>query len=224
MAAKSNTASSRAGRRKSEVLPAVQSRAEAVEKLQRYAALSAQIEARAARVTAAVAQMKAEADKLDAPLIEEQQAIFLAIKPWWAVAGATVTEGDRKTAELGGCLLGHRTGNPTLKHPSPVEKAVNLLVERGWKGLLRIKFELDKPAITAALRWLSAPLGSHDYDASSRAGDAGDENIDIVAARDWFAAAGFRITQTEDFFIDRLPPKGETVDVVADPAAKQVAA
>jgi hypothetical protein len=129
-----------AKRRKSEVLPAVQSRAEAIEKLQRYAALSAQIEARAARVTAAIAQLKAEADKLDAPLIEEQQAIFLAIKPWWAVAGATVAEGDRKTAELGGCLLGNRTGNPTLKHPSPMEKAVGLLVERGWKGLLRIKF------------------------------------------------------------------------------------
>jgi phage host-nuclease inhibitor protein Gam len=199
-------------RRKSEVLPAVQSRAEAIDKLQRYAALAAQIEARAGRVAAAVAQMKAEADKLDAPLIEEQQAIFLAIKPWWAVAGATVTEGDRKTAELGGCLLGHRTGNPTLKHPSPVEKAVNLLVERGWKGLLRVKFELDKPAITAALRWLGAPLGTTD---------AKDEDIDIVAARDWFASAGFRITQTEDFFIDRLPPKGEPVDVVADPAATQ---
>lgn len=201
-----------AKRRKSEVLPAVQSRAEAIEKLQRYAALSAQIEARAGRVTAAIAQMKAEADKLDAPLIEEQQAIFLAIKPWWAVAGTSVAEGDRKTAELGGCLLGNRTGNPTLKHPSPVEKAVNLLVERGWKGLLRVKFELDKPAIVAALRWLGAPLGTTD---------AGDEDIDIVAARDWFASAGFRVTQTEEFFIDRLPPKGQAVEVIADPAASQ---
>ena len=201
-----------AKRRKSEVLPAVQSRAEAIEKLQRYAALSAQIEARAARVTAAIAQLQAEADKLDAPLIEEQKAIFLAIKPWWAVAGATVAEGDRKTAELGGCLLGHRTGNPTLKHPTPVEKAANLLVERGWKGLLRIKFEIDKPAIVAALRWLAAPLGTTD---------AGDEDIDIVAARDWFASAGFRVTQTEEFFIDRLPPKGQAVEVIADPAATQ---
>jgi len=203
-----------AKRRKSEVLPAVQSRAEAIEKLQRYAALSAQIEARAARVTAAIAQMKAEADKLDAPLIAEQQAIFLAVKPWWAVAGGTVTEGDRKTAELGGCLLGNRTGNPTLKYPAPEPVAVKMLLERGWKGLLRIKAELDKPAIVAALRWLSAPFGTVD---------AGDEDIDVAAARDWFAAAGFRVTQKEEFFIDRLGTV-PAATVVADSAAQQVAA
>ena len=201
-----------AKRRKSEVLPAVQSRAEAIDKLQRYAALSAQIEARAGRVTAAIAQMKAEADGLDAPLIEEQQAIFLAIKPWWAVAGSSVTDGDRKTAELGGCLLGHRIGNPTLKHPVPAEKAVNLLSERGWKGLLRIKLELDKPAIIAALRWLAAPLGTVD---------AGDDDIDIVAARGWFQTTGFKIDQKEEFFIDRLPPKAAITETITDPAATQ---
>jgi phage host-nuclease inhibitor protein Gam len=199
-------------RRKSEVLPAVQSREEAIQKLQRYAALSADIAAREARVTRAVAQMRAEADSLNAPLLAEQEAIFLAVKPWWAVAGASVVDGDRKTAELGGCLIGHRTGNPTLKYPTPEPTAVRLLMERGWKGLLRIKLELDKPAIVAALRWLGLPAG---------AVDSGDDDVDLAAARQWFTAAGFRVTQKEDFFIDRLPPKGEAVDVVADPAASQ---
>lgn len=207
----SKTASSRAGRRKSEVLPAVQSRAEAITALTRYAEIAGQIAARDARVTAAIAQLRAEADGLNAPLVAEQEAIFLAIKPWWAVAGATVTDGERKTAELGGCLLGHRIGNPTLKYPTPEPNAVRLLVERGWKGLLRMKLELDKPAIVAALRWLSQPEQG-----------AGDDDIDLAEARGWFATAGFKTVQKEEFFIDRLPPKGDAVDVVADPAASQV--
>lgn len=184
-----------AKRIKSNAVAAVQSREEAIEKLRRFADLTSQIEARAERVKAAIAQMKAEADKLDAPLVAEMMAIHAAIQPWWAVAGGTVTTGDRKTAELGGCVLGHRIGNPTLKYPTPEPVAIRLLIEQGWKGLLRIKTELDKPAIVAALRWLDAPV---------RAGEANDEDIDVAYARRWFAATGFRVAQKEEFFIDRL--------------------
>lgn len=199
-------------RRKSEVLPAAQSREEAIALLGRYADIAAQIEAIDNLTARIVARCKADDDQCKAPLIAEQEAIFLRVKPWWAVAGATVVEGDRKTAELGGCLLGHRTGNPTLKHPTPVDKAVGLLVGKGWVGLLRVKYELDKPAIAAALRWLDTPRA---------AAEPNDENIDVVEGRTWFARTGFRVVQTEDFFIDRLPPKSQATETVADPAATQ---
>lgn len=201
-----------AKRRKSEVLPAAQSREEAIALLTRYAEIAAGIEQIDANTAAVMAQRKAGDDAIKAPLITQQEAIFLRVKPWWAVAGATVVEGDRKTAELGGCLLGHRTGNPTLKHPTPVDKAVGLLVGKGWVGLLRVKYELDKPAIAAALRWLDTPRA---------AAEPNDENIDVAEARTWFASTGFRVVQSEDFFIDRLPPKGQATETVADPAATQ---
>lgn len=205
-----------AKRRKSEVLPAAQSREEAIQLLARYSALAGQI-ARNDQITAdRIAAIHVETDTFNAPLVAEQERIFLAIKPWWAVAGATVTEGDRKTAELGGCLLGHRIGNPTLKYPAPEPVAVQLLSTAGWKGLLRIKMELDKPAIMAAIRWLSAPAGA----------DRGnDQEIDITAAADWFRSVGFKITQKEEFFIDRLPASssigGAATETVTDPAATQ---
>jgi phage host-nuclease inhibitor protein Gam len=222
-------------RRKAEVLPAVQSRGEAIAALTRYAEIAGQIAARDVRVAAAAAQLRGEADRLNAPLVAEQEAIFLAIKPWWAVAGAGVTEGDRKTAELGGCLLGHRIGNPTLKYPTPEATAVRLLIERGWQGLLRIKYELDKPAIMAALRWLAAPARVAEAIADERtidAGDGGDADPDLVGAIAWFKAVGFKITQKEEFFIDRLPPTDAGANAtavagtqtIADPAAQQVAA
>ena len=180
-----------AKRRKSEVLPAATSREEAITLLTRYSELAgciAMIDTRSADI---VAKQKAWDDAEKAPLIAEQEAIFLRVKPWWAVAGASVVEGDRKTAELGGCLLGHRTGNPTLKHPTPVDKAVGLLVGKGW---------LDTPRADA---------------------EPNDENIDVAAARTWFATTGFRVVQSEDFFIDRLPPRGQATETVADPAATQ---
>jgi hypothetical protein len=84
-------------------------------------------------------------------------------------------------------------------------------MEQGWKGLLRIKVELDKVAIMSAIRWVAA-------------GQANDEDVDTVYARRWFEGVGFAISQKEEFFIDRLPPRGQAVEVVADPQAEQVVA
>jgi hypothetical protein len=189
-------------RRKAERLPAASSTGEAIQLLTRYAELDAQLDARKARVDAAIASLKAQADELDAPAIAEQKQIFLKLKPWWAVSGADIA-GERKTWELGGCLIGHRTSNPALGHPTPERVAVALLKSQGWWGLLRIKTELDKPAIVTAIRMLEhAPPEDNE-------------------ALDWLKAQGFSIVQKEEFFIDRLPPKGEATEVVVDPAAAQ---
>lgn len=191
-------------RRKAEKLPAAQSRDEAIALLARYSALDAEITATTERVEAAIASLRAQADAINAPKVEQQKAIFLAIKPWWAVAGDDITEGKRKTWELGGCLIGHRTSNPALGYPRPEHYAVALLQGRGFQGLLRVKTELDKPAIVTALRMLM----------TSEVVDEGD-------TLDWLTVQGFSIVQKEEFFIDRLPPRAPATEIVADPAALQ---
>lgn len=193
-------------RRKAEKLPAAQTEAEAIVLLTRYAALASAIAARNERVAAAIASLRAQADALNAPEDAEQKAIFLQLKPWWAVAGEAITGGLRKSWELGGCLIGHRTGNPTLLHPKPEAVAVELLYAQGWHGCLRVKFELDKPMLTRG-------LAGSPFD-----GEAGQ----AVAAQ--LKSWGFSIVQKEEFFIDRLPPRGPGTETVADPQALQVAA
>lgn len=192
-------------RRKAEKLPAASSLPQAIDLLTRYAALDGQIAARKARVDAAIAQMRAEADALDAPVIAEQKEIFLALKPWWAVAGDSVTGGERKTWELGGCLIGHRMNNPSLGFPKPEHFAVALLQGAGLNGLLRVKTELDKPAIVTALRMLAAAPATPELD----------------ELNSWLTVQGFSIVQKEEFFIDRLPPREPATEVIADPAAAQ---
>jgi phage host-nuclease inhibitor protein Gam/uncharacterized protein YodC (DUF2158 family) len=198
-------------RKKADKLPATQTVDEAIAQLKRYAQLDASIAARKARTEAAIASLKAQTDALNAPEEAEQKALFLSLKPWWAVAGDTVTGGERKTWELGGCLIGHRTSNPALEFPKPEATAVRLLMEQGWKGLLRIKVELDKVAIMTAIRWTTAAQVT-------------DEDVDTVYARRWFEGAGFKIVQKEEFFIDRLPPRWADEPMVADPQAEQVPA
>lgn len=206
-------------RKKADKTPAASSLPQAIDLLTRFAALDGEMAARKARVDAAVAQMRAEADALDAPLKAEQKVLFNTLKPWWPVSGEDVTGGLRKSAELGGCLIGHRTSNPALEFPRPEANAVRLLMEQGWKGLLRIKVELDKAAIMTAIRWTAA---GRDVEGFAQHGDA--EDVDLTYARRWFEAVGFSISQKEEFFIDRLPPRGQAVEVVADPAAEQVPA
>lgn len=193
-------------RKKADKLPATQTVEEAIAQLKRYAQLDASIAARKARTEAAIASLKAQTDTLNAPEEAEQKALFLSLKPWWAVAGDTVTGGERKTWELGGCLIGHRTSNPALGYPKPEAAAVELLFVNGWHGCLRVKYELDKPVILRGLA--GQPFDGEDSSAAAN------------KLNGW----GFHIVQKEEFFIDRLPPRWADTTAVADPQADQVPA
>jgi phage host-nuclease inhibitor protein Gam len=196
-----------AKRRKAVKLPACQSIEEASALLGRFAVLDTQLAARKARVEAAIAQMRAEAADLDAPAEEQIKDIFLQLKPWWAVASEEITGGKRKSAELAGCLIGHRIGNPTLVFPKPEEQAIARIEALNIEGLVRIAKALDKEALIKGLR---APE------------DQLDENDRKIIAE--LREAGFDVKQTETFFIDRLPPKEEPVETIIDPQAAQVPA
>ena len=200
-------------RRKAEKLPAAQSREEAITLLGRYAELAGRVEARNQRAEVAIAQMRTERDKLNEPEEAELKAIFLQIKPWWAVAAEEITDGNRKSWELGGCMIGHRTSTPSLGYSKPETVAIKLLLEQGWLGLLRVKYELDKPSIMTALKFLPVPTANEPQ-----------EQDEAAAAHQQLLSWGFSIVQKEEFFIDRIPPKDEAVAVIVDPQALQVAA
>jgi phage host-nuclease inhibitor protein Gam len=196
-----------ARRRKAEKLPAVQTLDEAVRLLGRFAVLDAEIAARKARTEQAIASLRAQTAELNAPAEAEIKSLFLQLKPWWAVAADEVTGGKRKSWELGGCLIGHRIGNPALVHPQPEAFAIEIIEALGIADLVRVKKELDKQALIRALSADEAAL------------DQNDRSI-IVDLK----MHGFSIKQTETFFIDRLPPKDTAVETITDPQAEQVPA
>ncbi|WP_439532067.1 host-nuclease inhibitor Gam family protein [Polymorphobacter sp.] len=196
-----------AKRRRAEKLPACQSIEEAVQLLGRFAQLDAQLAERKARVETAIASLRAQQAELDAPAEAEIKGLFLQLKPWWAVAGETITEGKRKSAELAGCLIGHRIGNPTLVFPKPEDDAIAKIEALNIEGLVRISKALDKEALIKALRATEDKLND-------------DDKTIIAELRD----AGFDVTQKETFFIDRIPPKESPVETIVDPQAEQVPA
>jgi len=188
-----------AKRRRAEKLPACQTMEEAVQMLGRFAVLDTEVAARKARVDAAIAQLRAEAETLNAPAEAEIKNIFLAMKPWWAVVSEEITEGKRKSAELAGCLIGHRIGNPTLVFPKPEEYAIAVLEKEGFFACVRVVKELDKAALLARLK-------PDDEDAPD------------------LRLLGFGVKQTETFFIAQLPPKEPDSETITDPQAAQVPA
>lgn len=186
--------------------------------LTRYAALDAEVAARHAETDALVAQMRAETDALNEPAEVEQKRLFMALKPWWAVSADDVTGGKRKTWELGGCLIGHRIGNPTLAFPKPETNAVDLLQRHGFKACLRVEYSIDKPHM---LKFLACDFSDASSDDSAEAAQQWQEN---AMGQQQLIDLGFSVAQKETFFIDRLPPKGEATETLLDPQALQVAA
>lgn len=197
-------------RRKSERLPACQSSAQAVQLLAEYAALQAIVEARRLAAEQAIAGIRADVDAANNEPLARCKAIYALLQPWWSVACDELTEGRRKSIELGGCQIGHRTTPPKLDYPRPEAVAIAALRDLGAADLLRVKAELDKPAI---LRALAPP------------DDAPLIDLALLSA---LTGAGFKAVQKDEFFIAPIPPVEAAVEVVPTPtaacAAGQVAA
>jgi phage host-nuclease inhibitor protein Gam len=136
---------------KTPAAPAITSLTELVERLGRYAALSAQLETLAAEASAEVVAVKARLEAASAPLAAEMKAILLAAKPWWAANSEQLTDGKKKSVELAGCLIGERLSKPALGHPKPEHVALELLRGHGLAAMIRVKEEMDKLAISRLL-------------------------------------------------------------------------
>lgn len=185
------------GRRKSTPQAAPSTLPEATATIERYLGKVAAVEEAKADADAAIAAIQAERDQLVAPLNIEIEDLFLQLRAWWAVAGPEMTKGKTKSIELAGALLGERTTTPSLKLPKgmKVPEAVIFIqsIVKSYPGmadLLRVKTELEKPALIKILR-------------NATTGGPAIERI---------REEGFKVAQREEFFIDRAAPKE------ADPA------
>ncbi len=152
-------------RRKSAPVSAPTSLTEATAMIGQYAVASATIERTRAHYEAIIAQLLAERDAIIEPVETGLKAHFISLRAWWAVAGDSVTEGKRKTAEIAGCHLGLRTNPPSLKLPKTnvldAEELIQKLDNFFGEQFIVTTRKLDKPALIAALR---DPL-SHEQEA-----------------------------------------------------------
>jgi hypothetical protein len=158
--------------------------AQAAAMLERFAELGGQVAALEGRRARMMARTNAAIDTKVVPLLEEQAAIAEKAEPWWAKAGPALAK-DRKSIELGGCIIGTRLSSKSLAH----DYDTDLLAAMALRGTplrnrtTRIKFELDKPA----LKMLIA------------AGDKAAKSL---------AALGFRLQQGEMFILERAQQGG----------------
>lgn len=118
---------------------------------ERYGALAGELATAEASRAAALAATNAVADTLTQPIVAEMDAIRAALEPWWARNGAQVTGGKRKSAELGGCMLGSRSGKAALVIDDEPSAKAALVKARWGKELLRTTVSVDKAAVLKAL-------------------------------------------------------------------------
>lgn len=200
-------------RMKTPATPAITSLEELTARVGRFAALSAGIELHIAKANEEIAAIKASLDAATAPMTAEMKAIITAAKPWWAANSEQLTDGKKKSALLAGCHIGTRLSQPALAFPKPAEHAVNLIEGQGWKALLRVTVEMDKPAILKALAFVP-PEAAREAEI--------DGIVEALDLRDGLTAFGFSAVQKEEFFIARAAdttPATETVETPAEQVA-----
>ncbi len=126
--------------------------AAATELCERWAMLDGQIAAIEERRQADIAAINADADRAATDLIAQRDAIGAKLEPWWVKAGEQLTEGKRKSTEIGGCMVGTRTGKAKLGVPGKPSDLVEALKGKRWaKPFLRVTTSLDIAAISKAL-------------------------------------------------------------------------
>jgi phage host-nuclease inhibitor protein Gam len=125
--------------------------------LERFAELDGQIAGLEADRTAAIAATNASVDALAEPLLAERDQIRDKLAPWWKEAAAELTQGKRKSIELGGCLIGSRSGRDSLAVDGDEKAIVAALQKQDWAGpLLAVVTKLDRKAVLASLEGVYA--------------------------------------------------------------------
>lgn len=201
-----------ARRLKSTARPSITSLDELVTRLGRFAHLSANADTIIALAEEKIAEIKAQRDAALQPIAAEMKRIQQEAQPWWSANGEQLTDGKKKSVELAGCLIGERLSKPSLAYPKPENHAIALIEGREWNALLRVKKELDKPAILKALAF---ELPEVETDALAE--------FDALEMRKLLEDLGFAIAQKEEFFIARVADAAQPTEIVADDA-QQVAA
>lgn len=168
---------------KAPALRAPTSTGEATELLARLAVVTGTIAAYDAQRAAAKQQIDAAADACNVPLIAERDDLFKRLQPWYEAHAEELTGGKRKSIELGGCTIGHRTTPPKLvfEHGKDADAVEALQLFGRTAGLLKTTTTLVKPAILAELA----------------TGPASDDVVPLELL-------GFEPRQSEEFFIEPI--------------------
>ena len=147
------------GRQGMTKIPAPRTVEAATALLDRHAQLSAEIGTIEASRASALAATNAVADNLALPLVDQIVcAIEAALEPWWKKAAAKLTGGTRKSIELGGCVVGTRSGRAKLDfaHGDDSCALATLQGKRWAKPLIRVVTSIDKAEIAKALKATNA--------------------------------------------------------------------
>ncbi len=177
-------------RRKAPAQISVSSVEDATALLNQFGALSADIDAIDAERAVRIAEVNADCDARIAGRRDRVAEIFAQLKPWWSVAGEALA-GKRRSIELGGCDIGVRRTTPRAVLPGPVAKAVQLLKDHAFLGLIKVKESVDKPALIRAMTDAESP------------------------ARPELEALGFKVSQRDEFFIQPRPTRDDGPEVMA---------
>lgn len=116
--------------------------------LERFAQVQDRITVIESERNKAIAAANAEADARANDLITERNAIAGAIEPWFLSKGKKLLDSKRKSIELGGCMIGTRSGRDTLGINGDEKAIVKVLEKRVWaKELLVTTTRIDKAAV-----------------------------------------------------------------------------
>lgn len=155
------------------------SQAAATKLLEEFADLQGRVALLEEDRSKAIAAANQRADTSAEPMLKRMNAISTQIESWWPSA-ATAIAGGKKSVQLGGCIIGTRQSRPKLSHGfENDDKAIAAIPSRLFKQCTKIRYSLDR---TATLKLLQ--LGG-------KAGQA-------------LGGVGFKIEQTEQFFLERV--------------------
>jgi phage host-nuclease inhibitor protein Gam len=157
--------------------------------LAHYAEVHAQLAEVEAGRTADLGRVNAAADAVAAPLVAELEQLQARLQPWWETAGQALAPKGRKSMQLGGCMIGSRTSRPKLAHGfADDDKAVEALQgTRYGKQTTRVRYSLDRGATLKLIQIKGRPAEK-------------------------LAELGFRVEQSEQFFIEPVEQGGTIAD------------
>lgn len=157
---------------------------QATELLAQLATVVGTITAHDSQRETAKQQIDAAADACIVPLAAERDDLFKRLQPWYEANREKLTDGKRKSIELGGCTIGHRITPPKLafEHGKDADGVEALLHFGRTQGVLKVSApSLVKAAILAELA----------------SGPADPDTIPLELL-------GFAPKQSEEFFIEPI--------------------